>query len=44
MTVLDTFYLLFKTDAPGAKAEAAALDKQLDELEKKGKKRSEDES
>jgi polyhydroxyalkanoate synthesis regulator phasin len=44
MTVLDTFYLLFKTDAPGAQQQAAALDKQLDELAKKGKKRSEEEN
>ncbi|HZZ80037.1 MAG TPA: phage tail tip lysozyme [Gemmataceae bacterium] len=44
MTILDTFYLLFKTDANGAKSDVAALDKQLDELEKKGRKRSDDEN
>ncbi|MHC5541180.1 hypothetical protein ACYOEI_23405, partial [Singulisphaera rosea] len=45
MTVLDTFYLLFKTDIPKeAGADISKLDKQLDELGKKGKKRTEDEN
>lgn len=44
MSVLDTFYLLFKTDAGGAKAEVAALEKQIESLKDKGKKRSEQES
>jgi hypothetical protein len=45
MTILDTLYLLFKTDIPAsAGKEVAALDKQLDELGKKGKKRSEEEN
>lgn len=45
MTVLDTWYLLFKTDIPKeASPEIARLDKQIDELSKKGKKRSEDEN
>ena len=44
MTVLDTFYLLFKTDAGGAKNEVLQLDKQIDQLREKGKKRSEQEN
>jgi hypothetical protein len=43
MTVLDTFYLLFKTDAKGTQADVAALDKQISALAAKGKSRSEDE-
>jgi hypothetical protein len=43
VTVLDTFYLLFKSDAPQATAEIAKLEKQIDALKDKGKKRSEQE-
>src|ERR1700684_659048 len=41
MTVLDTFYLLFKSDAKGAQADVAALDKQISALAAKGKSRNE---
>lgn len=41
MTVLDSFYLLFKTDAKGAQADVAALDKQIADLAAKGQKRDE---
>lgn len=44
MTVLDTFYLLFKSDANGAKTDVAALEKQIDSLTVKGKKRTDEES
>jgi len=45
MSILDTFYLLFKTDIPtSVQKEIAGLDKQLDDLAKKGKKRSEEEN
>ncbi|OWK42469.1 hypothetical protein [Fimbriiglobus ruber] len=45
MTILDTFLLVFKTDIPKeAGADIAKLDKQLDEMGKKGKKRTEDEN
>lgn len=43
MTILDTFYLLFKSDAKGAQADVTALGKQIDQLAAKGKKISEDE-
>jgi hypothetical protein len=44
MTVLDTFYLLFKTDiSSGASPEVRTLDKQIDDLTAKGAKRSEQE-
>src|SRR4051794_19835053 len=44
MTVLDTFYLLFKNDAKQTQADIAALEKQIESLKDKGKKRSEQES
>ena len=41
MTTLDTFTIDFKTGSTSqAKAEIAAIDKQLDEMDKKGKKRT----
>jgi VIT1/CCC1 family predicted Fe2+/Mn2+ transporter len=45
MSVLDTFYLLFKTDIPqAARADIASLDKQIDDLTTKGKKRTDQET
>lgn len=44
MSVLDTWYLLFRTDASGAKNDIAELDKQIAELAAKGRKRDEAES
>lgn len=44
MSVLDTFYLLFTSNAKEAQGDTVALDKQLDDLAKKGKKRSDDEN
>ena len=44
MALFDTFFLLFKTDAPQAAAEVAALDKKISELAAKGKARSEEEN
>lgn len=41
MTVIDTFFLLFKTDAKGAQADVSALDKQISALAAKGKSRNE---
>jgi hypothetical protein len=43
MTVLDSFYLLFRTDAKQAQAEVAALEKQIEALKAKGNQRSQDE-
>lgn len=44
MSVLDTFYLLFKTDIPSnVEKDIKNLDKQLDDVAKKGKKRHEEE-
>lgn len=43
MTLLDTFFISFKTDAKGTKEEIAALDKQISELAAKGSKRDEKE-
>lgn len=40
MSVLDTWYLLFKTDAKAAKDDVAALDRQIAELAAKGKSRN----
>lgn len=42
--ILDTLFLLFKTDAPGAKTDIDAIDKQIDQLTAKGKKRSDQEN
>lgn len=45
MTVLDTFYLLFKTDAAGqAGKDIDTLEKKIDSLKAKGKTRSDDET
>jgi hypothetical protein len=44
MSVLDTFYLLFKSDAPQAAKEIGNLEKQIDSLKAKGKARSEQEN
>lgn len=45
MTILDTFYLLFKTDIPAsAGKDIAGLNKQISELAAKGKKRSDEET
>ncbi len=44
MSVLDTFYLIFKTDAKGASNDVKNLDRQISELAAKGKQRSEAES
>ena len=44
MTILDTFYLLFKSDAGNVKTDMAAMEKQIDALREKGKKRSEQEN
>lgn len=44
MTILDTFFLLFKTDAKSAQQDIASLDKQISQLAAKGKKRSEEEN
>ncbi len=44
MTVLDTFYLLFKNDAKQTQTDVAALEKQIESLKDKGKKRSEQET
>lgn len=42
--ILDTFEILFSTSAKKAREEVIALDKELGELEKKGKKRSDEEN
>jgi len=44
MGILDTFYLKFTTDARGAASEVAQLEKQIESLREKGKKRSEQEN
>ncbi|WP_422930143.1 phage tail tip lysozyme [Singulisphaera sp. PoT] len=44
MTVLDTFYLIFKSNAGDTKADIGALDRQIGDLAAKGAKRSDDES
>ncbi|OWK42200.1 phage tail tip lysozyme [Fimbriiglobus ruber] len=41
MTIIDTFYLKFVSDAKGAQADVAALDKQISALAAKGKSRNE---
>jgi hypothetical protein len=41
MTVLDTFYLLFKNDAAASRKDVSDLEKQIDALTLKGKKRNE---
>ena len=43
MTILDTFVIKFTSDAKGAQADVAALDKQISALAAKGKDRNEDE-
>lgn len=43
MTILDTFYLLFKSDAPAAGKEVDELDKKISSLAAKGKLRNESE-
>ena len=40
MTIVDTFYLLFRTDSTGTKKDIADLEKQIDSLTLKGKKRT----
>lgn len=42
--ILDTFEILFSTSAKKAREEVVALDKELGDLEKKGKKRSDEEN
>lgn len=44
MSVLDTFYLIFKTDASGASNDVKALDRQIAELAAKQDKRNEAEN
>lgn len=44
MTVLDTLYLLFKTDASQAKTELEQLNQKIEKLKESGKKRSEQEN
>lgn len=43
MTVLDTFYMLFKSNAKETRKDVADLDKQIATLAEKGQKRSKDE-
>lgn len=43
MSVLDTFYILFKTNSAEAVQDVKTLDKQISDLSAKGKKRTEDE-
>ena len=44
MTVLDTFYLLFKSNAKDAERDVDALEKKIDALKTKGKQHSEQEN